>query len=124
MLLGLAGTMLVLVQALFWIPKGHANHAVLILTACVPLIAAAVFALRPHRFEEEPVLTHHLLAPMTLITLGLPVLFTILAMMLIGIGGNFDNFAGLAMLLAANTGRNLHAWVRSLLLRSDLTSRS
>jgi len=117
-LLGLMGTALVIVQALFWIPSRHANLAVLILTAFVPLIAAVVFALVPRRVEEDNAQGYSVRAPMVWITLGLPVLLTILVMALIGIGGNFDNFAGLALLLAANSGRNLRDWVRALLLRA------
>lgn len=117
-LLGLMGTALVIVQALFWIPSHHANLAVLILTAFVPLIAAVVFALVPRRVEEDNAQGYSVRAPMVRITLGLPVLLTILVMALVGAGGNFDNFAGLALLLAANSGRNLRDWVRALLLRA------
>ncbi len=117
-LLGLMGTALVIVQALFWIPSRHANLAVLILTAFVPLIAAVVFALVPRRVEEDNAQGYSARAPMVWITLGLPVLLTILVMALVGIGGNFDKFAGLALLLAANSGRNLRDWVRALLLRA------
>ncbi len=117
-LLGLMGTALVIVQALFWIPSRHANLAVLILMAFVPLIAAVVFALVPRRVEEDNAQGYSVRAPMVWITLGLPVLLTILVMALIGAGGNFDNFAGLALLLAANSGRNLRDWVRALLLRA------
>jgi len=117
-LLGLAGTALVIMQALFWIPSGHANLAVLILTAFAPLIAAIVFALVPRRFEEDNAQGYPLRAAMVWITSGLPVLLTILVMVLIGTSRNFDNFAGLAMLLAANTGRNLRDLVHNLLLRA------
>ncbi len=117
-LLGLMGTALVIVQALFWIPSRHANLAVLILMAFVPLIAAVVFALVPRRVEEDNAQGYSVRAPMVWITLGLPVLLTILVMALIGAGGNFDNFAGLALLLEANSGRNLRDWVRALLLRA------
>ncbi|MHB8405961.1 MAG: hypothetical protein ACYDCJ_11110 [Gammaproteobacteria bacterium] len=117
-LLGLMGTALVIVQALFWIPSRYANLAVLILTAFVPLIAAVVFALVPRRVEEDNAQGYSVRAPMVWITLGLPVLLTVLVMALIGAGGNFDNFAGLALLLAANSGRNLRDWVRALLLRA------
>ncbi|MGH8397899.1 MAG: hypothetical protein ACRETA_06610 [Gammaproteobacteria bacterium] len=117
-LLGLVGTTLVIIQALFWIPIGHANIAALILTAFVPLIAAIVFAIVPRRAAEEDARDYHLRAPMAWINLALPVLFTSLAMMLIGINGSFDNFVGFALLLAANTGRNLRDFVRVLLLRA------
>jgi len=117
-LLGFTGTALVIVQALFWIPSGHANLTVLIFTAFVPVIAAIFFALAPRRVEQRAVQGNALLAPMVWITVGLPLLLTILVMALIGISGNFNNFAGLALLLAANAGRNLRDFVRSLLLRN------
>ena len=117
-LLGLAGTALVIVQVLFWIPSGQANLAVLIFTAFVPVVAAIFFALVPRRVEQRAAQSYALLAPMVWITVGLPLLLTILVMVLIGMSGNFNNFAGLALLLAANAGRNLRDFVRSLLLRS------
>lgn len=117
-LLGLVGTALVIVQALFWIPSSHANRAVLIITAFVPAIAAIFFALAPRRVEQHTAQSYALLAPMVWIAIGLPLLLTILVMALIGMSGNFNNFAGLALLLAANTGRNLRDFVHNLLLRS------
>lgn len=116
-LLGLAGTALVIVQTLFWIPSGDANLPVLIFTAFVPVIAAIFFALAPHRVEQHTAQSYALQALMVWITIGLPLLLTILVMVLIGMSGNFNSFAGLALLLAANTGRNLCDFARSLLLR-------
>ncbi len=117
-LLGLVGTALVILQALFWIPKGRANLAVLIFTACVPVIAALFFALAPRRVEHQTVQSHAWHAPMVCVTLGLPLLLTILVMLLIGASGSFNNFSGLAMLLAANAGRNLREYVGSLMRRT------
>jgi len=114
-LLGLAGTALVIVQTLIWIPSGHANRAVLIFTALVPVIAAIFFALSPRRMEQGATRSYALQAPMVWITVGLPLLLTILVMALIGLSGNFNNFTGLALLLAANTGRNLREFVHNLL---------
>jgi hypothetical protein len=114
-LLGLTGTALAILQALFWIPTGRANPSVLILIAFVPLIAAVVFALVPRRFAQDDARVYQLLSPMVCITLGLPLLLTVLVLLLIGINGNFDNFTGFVLLLAANTGRNLRDLARSLL---------
>ncbi|MGH8307785.1 MAG: hypothetical protein ACRER0_05865, partial [Gammaproteobacteria bacterium] len=100
------------------VPVGHANLAALILTAFVPLVAAIVFTVVPHRATEDNAGNYLLRAPMAWINLALPVLFTFLAMILIGISGSFDNFVGFALLLAANTGRNLRDFVRALLLRA------
>ncbi|MGA9852494.1 MAG: hypothetical protein WBR15_06125 [Gammaproteobacteria bacterium] len=117
-LLGLIGTALVIAQGLFWMPAGHANQATLILTAFVPLIAAIVFAVAPRHAPEDDAQNYPLRAPMVWINLALPVLLAILAVVLIGTSGSFDNFMGFAMLLAANAGRNLRDFVRVLLLRA------
>ncbi|MGA9855182.1 MAG: hypothetical protein WBR29_07920 [Gammaproteobacteria bacterium] len=117
-LLGLVGTALVLVQALVWLPSGHANLTVLIFTAFVPMIAAIFFALAPRRAEQPIAQSYALQAPRVLITVGLPLLLSMLVIVLIGMSGNFNNFAGLVLLLAANTGRNLRDFVHSLRLHS------
>lgn len=123
-LLGLAGTALVIAQALFWIPRGHVHMGVLVFTACVPLIAAGVFAIVPRRAPEDDARNYPLRAPMVWVNLALPVLLTVLTMIVIGASGSFDNFFGLALLLAANAGRNLRDWARTLLLRiGDVRSR-
>ncbi len=118
-LLGLAGTALVIMQAWFWMPSGQANRAVLIFTACVPVIAASFFALAPRRVEQHTAQNYRLLAPMVWIAIGLPSLLTILVMVLTGMSGSFNDFAGLALLLAANAGRNLRDFVRSLRLHTS-----
>jgi hypothetical protein len=116
-ILGFAGTASVIVQAWLWIPSAHANRAVLILTACVPVIAAIVFTLVPRRIQDNRDHGYALHAPMVWITIGLPLLITVLSMVLIGESGNFNNFAGLALTLAANAGRNAQDFVRALILR-------
>ena len=52
------------------------------------------------------------------ITLALPVLLTALALVLIGLSGSFANFFGVALLVAANAGRNLRDLWRALRLRA------
>lgn len=115
-LLGLAGTALVIVQAMFWIPRSHANVAVLILIACVPLIAAVAFTVVPRHAPESDALQYAWSAPMVWISLALPVALSILTLSLIGANGDFNSVAGLAVLLAANAGRNLRDMVRVILL--------
>jgi hypothetical protein len=117
-LMGFVGTALVIVQAWFWIPIAHANRAALILTASVPVIAAIFFTLAPRRVSQYAVQRHAVFTPMTWITLGLPLLLTFVVMVLIGMSDNFNNFAGIALLLAVNAGRNLSDLMRSLSLRS------
>lgn len=117
-LLGFAGTALVIVQAGVWVKHSHASIAALALTACTPLIAALVFAAVPRRASESDNVRHY--SPhafMLWITLGLPVVLTALAMALIGISGSFADYFGLALLVAANTGRNLRDWLRARWLK-------
>lgn len=115
-LLGLAGTVLVIVQSLFWVAHSHAGIAALILTGCTPLIAALVFAAVPRRATESTAIGYRLSAPLVWITLILPVLLTVLTMLLIGISGSFADYFGLALLVAVNAGRNLRDLVRALWL--------
>lgn len=118
-LLGLAGTALVIMQAILWVPHSHASIAALILTACVPLIAAVAFQIMPRRAEESRVLHYPLGAPFVWITLALPVLLAVLALALIGTSGSFANYFGLALLVAANAGRNLRDLVRAVRLHKQ-----
>lgn len=118
-LLGLAGTVLVIVQAAVWVKHSHASIAALILTGCAPLIAALVFAAVPRRTPEGDAAKYY--SPgsaMLWITLGLPVLLTALAMILIGTSGSFANYFGLALLVAVNAGRNLRDLVCALWVRA------
>lgn len=116
-LLGFAGTALVIVQAAVWVKHSHASVAALVLTACTPLIAALVFAAVPRRAPESDSVRHYSpRAFMLWITLGLPVVLTALAMVLIGISGSFADYFGLALVVAVNAGRNLRDWLRTLWL--------
>lgn len=113
-LLGLAGTGLVILQALFWIAPGHANHAVLWLCAFVPLIAFVVFMVVPRR-GSEPSASHYPLGAATVwVNLALPVVLTLLCLLLVGVSGSFDSFAGFGLLVGVNAGRNLREWLRQI----------
>lgn len=116
---GLGGTAMVIMQALLWIPPGHANHAVLILTALVPAVAAVVFALAPRHAVQAGAKSHPLRSPMVWVNLGLPLLLTLITMILVAADGSFDNFSGFALLLAANAGRNLRDFVQALLMSAS-----
>lgn len=120
-LLGVAGTALAILQALFWISPGHANHGVLILTACVPVLAAMVFAVAPRHTAEDDAPDFALTEPRAFINLALPVTITLLTLALVGMSGSFDDFAGFALLLAANAGRNLRDLGRALSMRRHPT---
>lgn len=117
-LLGFIGTALIIVQAVVWVPHSHASIAALILFACVPLIAAGAFAVMPRHSQESTALRYPLRAPFVWITLALPVALTALALVLIGLSGSFANFFGVALLVAANTGRNLRDLLHALRLHS------
>lgn len=117
-LLGFAGTALIIMQAAVWLKHSHTSIAALILTACTPLIAALVFAAVPRRTPESDSVRHYSSrAPRLWITLGLPVVLTALAMVLIGVSGSFADYFGLALLVAANAGRNLRDWRRARWLK-------
>jgi drug/metabolite transporter (DMT)-like permease len=106
MLLGLAGTALILLQGRYWLTEA-ADSRVLILTACVPLIAAVAFAIAPRHAAEDHSVWRPLRSWLVWGNLLAPVALTVLTLALITASGHFEDFAGFAMLLAANAGRNL-----------------
>ncbi|MGH8278770.1 MAG: hypothetical protein ACRETQ_04280 [Gammaproteobacteria bacterium] len=116
--LGLIGTALVIVQAGVWVAHSGASIAALIATACVPLIAAGAFAVVPRRADESTALHYPLSALFVWITLLLPVALTALALILVGVSGSFAHYFGLALLVAANAGRNLRDLVRAIRLHA------
>ena len=111
--LDLMGLALVLLQAWFFIPAAEADHRVLLLTLCVVPIALVVFFLVPRRaglLRETEVPRHSLLV---YATLGTPFLATILTLVLVAASHSFDSFAGFALVIAADAGRNLCEWLRN-----------
>jgi len=114
LLLGLAGTSLTLIQARFWLTQ-PTHGGVLWLVACVPLIAAVAFAIGPRHTTEDRSPFRPVRSATVLGNLSAPVVLTLLTLVLVGTSGRFDHFAGFAMLVAANAGRNLrdlasHLW--------------
>lgn len=106
LLLGLAGTALTLVQARYWLTRE--THGILIwLIACVPLIAAVVFAIGPRHVTKDRSPLRPIRSAMVLGNLSAPVVLTLLTLGLVAASGRFDHFAGFAILVAANAGRNL-----------------
>ncbi|HEU5398008.1 MAG TPA: hypothetical protein VFV77_01905 [Gammaproteobacteria bacterium] len=105
--LDLAGLALVSLEALFWVPAEAADRRVLLLTIAVVPIALIVFALMPRRsgFLPERAVARRSL--MVYASLGVPLLVTLLTLLLVGMSRSFDSFAGFALLLAADGGRNL-----------------
>jgi hypothetical protein len=110
--LDLAGLALVLLQARFLIPAEQADRGVLLLTLCVVPVAWVVFLLVPRRAglkAETHVPRRSLLV---YATLGTPLLATALTLLLVLASHSFDSFAGFALVIAADAGRNLCEWLR------------
>lgn len=112
-LLDLGGLALVLLQAWFLVPSAEADHRVLILTLCVVPIACVVFFLVPRRAGLKAETHVDQRSLMVYATLGVPVLVGLLTLLLVAASHSFDSFAGFAMLLAADAGRNLCEWLRN-----------
>lgn len=105
--LDLVGLTLLLLQALFAVPAAKADHRVLALTAAVVPIAFLVFAVMPRRsgfLAETEVPRRSLLV---YASFAVPLLVTLLTLFLVAVDRSFESFAGFALLLAADGGRNL-----------------
>ena len=105
--LDLVGLVLVVIEALLWVPAAGADRRILVLTLAVVPIAFAVFAVMPRRsgfLADNEAPRRSLLAYGTL---AVPAGVTLLTLLLIGVNRNFDGFA---LLLAADGGRNLWEW--------------
>jgi len=105
--LDLAGLALVCLEALFWVPAAAADRRVLLLTVAVVPVAILVFAVMPRRSGFLPEREVPRRSLMVYASLGVPVLVTLLTLLLVGVNRSFDSFAGFALLLAADGGRNL-----------------
>jgi hypothetical protein len=90
----------------------HADRRVLGFTLAVVPIACLVFLLMPRRvqFLPEPSVPRRSL--MVYASLALPVAASLLTLLLVAVAGSFDAFAGFALLIAADAGRNLCEWLR------------
>jgi hypothetical protein len=109
--LDLAGLLLLALQALYWVPAAEADRRILLLTGAVVPLALLVFAVMPRRaqFLAETEVPRR--SFMVYASLGLPVCVTLLTLVLVAVNGSFDSFAGFALLLAADAGRNLWEWL-------------
>jgi len=110
--LDLAGLACILLQACFLLPPEQADRRVLWFTLAVVPIACLVFLLMPRRvqFLPEPSVPRRSL--LAYATLALPMAASLLTLALVAAGGSFDAFAGFALLIAADAGRNLCEWLR------------
>jgi hypothetical protein len=111
--LGLVGTALTLLQGRYWLAQA-ADNWVLILTACVPLLAAIAFAIAPRHAAEDDSKFRPLHSWTVWGNLLAPVGLTALTLIAVAASGSFQDFAGFAMLLAANAGRNLRDLIHHL----------
>jgi len=105
--LDLAGLALVLLQALYWVPLQQADRRILMLILAVVPLALLVFAVMPRQVQFRPETELPRRSIMVYATLGVPLLVTLLTLSLVGANDSFDSFAGFALLLAADGGRNL-----------------
>ena len=113
MSLGLIGTALTLLQGRYWLAQA-ADNRVLILTACVPLIAAIAFAIAPRHATEDDSKFRPLRSWLVWGNLLAPAGLTALTLIAVAASGRFQDFAGFAILLAANAGRNLRDLIHHL----------
>ena len=111
-LLDLAGLALLILLALLWLPAEQADRRALLLTLATVPIAFVVFAVMPRRVALQPEAYVERRSLFTYVTLGFPPVFTLLTLLLMGLSRSFDSFAGFALLLAADAGRNLWEWLR------------
>jgi len=105
--LDLVGLSLLVLQALYAVPATEADHRVLALTAAVVPIAFVLFAVMPRRsgfLVETDVPRRSLLV---YASFAVPLSVTLLTLVLVAVNRSFDSFAGFALLLAADGGRNL-----------------
>ncbi len=110
--LDLLALALVLLLAWAWVPPEHADRRVFgVMLAVVP-VAFAVFLLVPRRaglLAETEVPRRSLMARATL---AVPIVVGLLTLLLVGLNRDFDGFAGFALVLAADAGRNCCEWLR------------
>ena len=107
------GLALVLLQAWFFVPAAEADHRVLLLTLCTVPIALVVFFLVPRRAGLKAETHTERRSLMAYVTLGTPFLATALTILLVALSHSFDSFAGFALVIAADAGRNLCEWLRN-----------
>lgn len=110
--LDLLGLALVLALAFFCIPAEQANRRALLLTLATVPIAFVVFAVMPRRVAMQPEAFVERRSLLVRLTLSFPVAFTIITLLAMGLSNSFDGFAGFALVLAADAGRNLWEWLR------------
>lgn len=110
--LDLIGLALVLVLALLYIPAEQADRRALLLTLATVPIGFVVFAVMPRRVALQPEIFVERRSPLVYLTLGFPVGAALITLLAMGLSRSFDSFAGFALVLAADAGRNAWEWLR------------
>lgn len=111
--LGLASLLL---QARYGLSGPPANRGVLLLTLCVPFITLLVLLVMPGRVALKPETRFPHRSAMVQVNLILPVGLSALTLLLVGVSGSFDSFAGFAVFLAIVAGYHLREVLRHLWL--------
>ena|SRR5690242_12296217 len=111
--LHLAGLLLVLAQAFWFVPPQQSDHRVLVLTLCVVPAALVVFLLVPRRAGLKRESTVPQRSFLVYMELGSPVVLTLLTLSLVAVNKSYDSFAGFGMVLAVGVGHNLCEWLRN-----------
>ena len=112
-LLDLAALAVLFAETRLLVAPEQADGRVWVLVLAVVPIALVVFLLVPRRaglLRETEVPGRSL---MVYATLGAPVLVGLVTLLLVGVSRSFDSFAGFALVLAADSGRNCCEWLRN-----------
>ncbi len=110
--LDLAGLALVLALAVFYIPVEQADRRALLLALATVPIGFVVFAVMPRRVALQPEPFVERRSPLVYLTLGFPLGAAFVTLLAMGLSRSFDSFAGFALVLAADAGRNAWEWLR------------
>jgi hypothetical protein len=114
--IGVAGMLLVLLQALWMIPRQQASPALVILFLCAPLAVFVILPLLPRRKTMDLGTRYEWSWPVVYIALGLPAAFTLLSLFLVALNHDFDTISGVPLFLALIVGTDLGELARCLLL--------
>ncbi|HEV2213631.1 MAG TPA: hypothetical protein VGS99_09805 [Gammaproteobacteria bacterium] len=111
--LDLLALLLLLLQAIYWLAAPPASKGVLILIGATPLITLLVLAVMPSRvtFQPESEFPRHSL--LVWANLALPLALGGLSLLLVGLSGRFDDYAGLVLFLAIVAGYHLRECLRA-----------
>lgn len=110
--LDLIGLTFILLQAGYGLATPPSSKGVLILIACAPLLALLVLVVMPSRVSLQAEADIPRRSPVVWVNLALPVVLGGLTLLLVGLSGRFDDFAGFALFLAIIAGYHLRECLR------------